>query len=247
MADRTKKTIELTPSLEDYLETILQLTFEKPVARIRDIARARGVKSGSVSPAMKRLEALKLIKYGRNEYIELTAEGEKEARKVLSRHLILTDFFKDVLRMSLDDAEEEACVMEHHLSDKAMDGIVRFFEFLRTCPGAPSQFLEKFHACDRLNANNGSGAHCADRLCNVCLNDKNTSNIAALKPGQSGTVMRVGAAPFIRQRLLDMGILPGIKIKMERKAPGGDPVWIKVARYQLSLRREEAETVLIEL
>ena len=60
--------IKLTASLEDYLETILQVTRAKPVVRIKDIARARDVKAGSVSAAMKRLEDLDLIRYERNEY-----------------------------------------------------------------------------------------------------------------------------------------------------------------------------------
>ncbi len=235
----------LTASLEDYLETILQLTRDKPVARIKDIARERKVKPGSVSPAMKRLEEMGLITYGRNEYIELTAEGSTAAHKVLARHDILTNFFERFLQMSPGDAEDQACEMEHHLSDLAMDRLVRLFEFLHTCPDAPGNFLERFHHCCRLNPENGScEAKCSD---DNCKNDliAALSSVADLDPGMSGTVRQVKAEGAVRQRLLDMGILPDVKIRMERKALSGDPVWIRVDSYQVSLRREEARKVLI--
>ena len=248
MAKKSKaKEIKLTASLEDYLETILQLTRAKPVARIKDIARARDVKAGSVSAAMKRLESLGLIRYERNEYIELTVEGARRAQKVLSRHLVLTSFFEDILDMPADEAGAEACAMEHHLSDAAMDKFVRFFEFLRTCPGAPSNFLELFHGCRRLDGEAECGFHCSDPACVDDEWHRNRTSINELEHGQEGTIMHVGTAPAIRQRLLDMGILPGVKVKMERRAPGGDPVWIRIEGYQLSLRREEAEGVAVEL
>ena len=73
--------IELTGALEDYLETIYELVRDHKFARVRDIAKARGVRAASVSPAMKRLSDLGLIRYVRREYIDLTEQGEEEARK----------------------------------------------------------------------------------------------------------------------------------------------------------------------
>ena len=79
----------LTPALEDYLETIFELQRSGKVARVRDIAAARNVKAGSVSPAMRRLADLGLIKYRQRDYIDLTEEGEFAARRVMSRHRVL--------------------------------------------------------------------------------------------------------------------------------------------------------------
>lgn len=66
-----------------------------------------------------------------------------------------------------------------------------------------------------------------------------------LIPGRRGKITHVIAVGAIRQRLLDMGILPQVEIQMERVAPTGEPVWIKLDGTQMALRRQEAEAVLV--
>ena len=65
----------LSGSLEDYLETIYELVRDKKLARVKDIANRRGVRSASVTPAMKRLAELGLIEYVEREYIDLSEDG----------------------------------------------------------------------------------------------------------------------------------------------------------------------------
>ncbi len=71
-------------------------------------------------------------------------------------------------------------------------------------------------------------------------------SISELKPGQSARVTQVNGSGAIRQRLLDMGLVPRTTVKLERVAPAGDPIWIRVDGYQLSLRRSEAATILVD-
>ena len=204
----TIDTKPLTASLEDYLETIYELIRDRKVARVRDIAKARGVKAGSVTPAMKRLAEHGLITYEQREYIELTAAGEEAARRVLSRHQILTSFFNEVLQMEPPDAERDACAIEHHLSDEAMDRMVRFFEFMRSCPNSHPGFLERFHGCSQINKDVPQCPHpCEFQVPNKPHREP-TLSLAHLKPGQTGLVRQVNASGAIRQRLLDMGVLP---------------------------------------
>ncbi|MBW2039280.1 MAG: ferrous iron transport protein A [Deltaproteobacteria bacterium] len=66
------------------------------------------------------------------------------------------------------------------------------------------------------------------------------------KPGQKGKVLRLKGKGEVKRRLLDMGIVPGTEIQVEKVAPLGDPVDVLVKGYHLSLRKEEAELVLIE-
>jgi Fe2+ transport system protein FeoA len=73
--------------------------------------------------------------------------------------------------------------------------------------------------------------------------ERREMTLSNLKPGQVGEVTEVRAHGAIRQRLLDMGILPGAIVKVERLAPNGDPVWIRLQGSQLALRRHEAESV----
>lgn len=238
---------ELTAALEDYLETIYLVTQDRPVARIKDIAKARGVRSASVTPAMRRLEEMGLIRYERRDYIELSEVGVEEARRVYARHRVLTSFFEKVLSMSPSKSREQACLMEHLVTDEAMDRFVRFFEFLKTCPQVPEDMLMKFKRCCRL----GGVAEDCPTACDVpgCLETglkEDTMSVSQMSVGQRASVMKVKASPAIRKRLLDMGVLPGASIVLERLAPSGDPLWVRVDDFHLSLRRREAQGVIIE-
>ncbi|HBV68640.1 MAG TPA: ferrous iron transport protein A [Clostridiales bacterium] len=68
-----------------------------------------------------------------------------------------------------------------------------------------------------------------------------------LNPGQEGTVMSIGQRGPMRKRLMDMGVTPGIKVKVVKVAPLGDPIEINIRGYELSLRKAEAENIVVEL
>ncbi|MBN1944523.1 MAG: metal-dependent transcriptional regulator [Bradymonadales bacterium] len=239
-------TSTLTGALEDYLETIFLLVRDKGFARVRDIAMAREVKSGSVSPALKRLSEMGLVNYERREYVGLTAEGEREARRVLARHDLLGRFFSEILGMSGEAASREACAMEHSLSAEAMDRLVRFFEFLTICPEMDLHWLEKFHCCTVVQEDVSSCTRVfpGPSKPRVDLREEPKS-VTDLVPGREGRIRQVRAQGAVRQRLLDLGLLPEVVVRVERVAPTGDPIWISLQGSHIALRRCEAESVLI--
>jgi len=67
-----------------------------------------------------------------------------------------------------------------------------------------------------------------------------------LKPGQKGKVLKIKVRGETSRRIVEMGVTPGAVVEVERIAPLGDPIDIKVKGYHLSLRKEEAEGVEIE-
>ncbi|MDY0415509.1 MAG: FeoA family protein [Pseudomonas sp.] len=73
-------------------------------------------------------------------------------------------------------------------------------------------------------------------------------NLSDLKPGQAGKIIRLGnnIGP-VRRRLMDMGVVPGEHIKVEKIAPMGDPIEVTVKSYNLSLRKQEARQIEIEV
>jgi DtxR family Mn-dependent transcriptional regulator len=234
----------MSSALEDYLETIYLLVQEQGFARVKDVAHARDVKAASVSIALRRLAELELVRYERREYIALTPAGEQAGRRVFSRHRLLTRFFADVLKMAPQAASEQACAMEHSLTDEAMDGMVRFLEFLGTCPSA----IESFHACPAI-----SGRPAAARgeplpaWCATCTKKRPASatSLADIKPGRRAVVTKIGAGGVLRQRLLDMGVLPDTTIEVERVGLGGDPFWVRCQGAHLALRRSEAQSIQV--
>jgi ferrous iron transport protein A len=72
-------------------------------------------------------------------------------------------------------------------------------------------------------------------------------NLAGLKPGQKGKITAIGSVGPLRRRLLDMGVLLGEQVKVEKVAPMGDPIEVRVKSYNLSLRKSEAEAISVEV
>ncbi len=66
-------------------------------------------------------------------------------------------------------------------------------------------------------------------------------------PGESGKVKAIKAEGKIRRRLFDMGVTPNVEITMRKTAPMGDPIEVTIRGYELSVRKSEAETVLMEV
>jgi ferrous iron transport protein A len=72
-------------------------------------------------------------------------------------------------------------------------------------------------------------------------------NLAMLRPGQRGTITTIGAIGPMKRRLMDMGVLKGVEVKVEKVAPLGDPIEIIVKNYRLSLRKSEAVRIGVEV
>ncbi len=124
------KDLRLSTSLEDYLEAILNLERTQRVARVKDIADLLGVKMPSVTAAMKSLRDRDLINYERNSYISLTDNGLQAAESVRRRHRILRSFLQNVLLLSPEEAQEQACRIEHSIDAVTADRIAACTRYL---------------------------------------------------------------------------------------------------------------------
>lgn len=67
-----------------------------------------------------------------------------------------------------------------------------------------------------------------------------------LKPGQQGTVASIGTTGPMKRRIMDMGITPGVAVKVIKVAPLGDPIEVNVRGYELSLRKDEAQQITMK-
>ncbi|MEK6743277.1 MAG: FeoA family protein [Nitrospirota bacterium] len=72
-------------------------------------------------------------------------------------------------------------------------------------------------------------------------------NLAMLKPGEKGKITKMGALGSLKRRLMDMGVLVGEEVQVEKIAPLGDPIEVTIKNYQLSLRKKEAEGIAVEV
>jgi Fe2+ transport system protein FeoA len=72
------------------------------------------------------------------------------------------------------------------------------------------------------------------------------AKLSDLTPRAKGRIVAVKGRDAIHRRLLDMGVVRGTEFEVEKKAPLGDPIQIKIMGYHLSLRKYEAETITVE-
>ncbi len=114
--------MHLQESGEMYLETILVLTKERPSVRAIDISDHMGYSKPSVSRAVGLLKNGGFINVDDNGFITLTVDGQTVAEKIYERHTILTEFLVQ-LGVDRDTASEDACRLEHAISDTSFEAI----------------------------------------------------------------------------------------------------------------------------
>lgn len=116
--------MHLQESGEMYLETIYVLSKDNPVVRSIDICEHMGYSKPSVSRAVGLLKNGGFIIVDDGGHITLTDEGADIAQKIYERHTLLTDFLVR-LGVSRETASEDACKIEHNISDESFEAIKR--------------------------------------------------------------------------------------------------------------------------
>jgi DtxR family Mn-dependent transcriptional regulator len=222
MSSDTPTQAGLTPALEGYLFVIGELIARSRVARVKDIAKERGVKPGSVSPAMARLEKLGLIRYRQREFIELTPAGEQIARRVAERRQVLSRFFAEVLGMDPQAAGSEARSLEQVLSEEVC--------------GRMARFLDPAGRRDAPPPKRGPGPR----------RQRRRTTLAELPAGITGSVAAIEAAPSLRNRLFDLGIVPDAMVRVDRAGGPGRPLVVNLSGFPVTLTAAEARAVVVD-
>jgi DtxR family transcriptional regulator, Mn-dependent transcriptional regulator len=245
----------LTASLEDYLEAIFHIIEEKEAVRPKDIARRLDVSNSSVTGALRALADRELIKYSPYDVITLTSEGKHAAKDVIRRHEVLRDFFVKVLTVEEADADKAACQMEHSIPKVILERFIQFAEFVEVCPRGGTKWISGFgYYCNHDGAK-GNCERCISLALTTVMKEQKqqeelkpiaTVTLRDLKPGQKGKIIKINSQGDTTKRIVEMGMTPGAVVEIERIAPFGDPIEIKVKGYHLSLRKEEAERIDVE-
>ena len=118
--------MKVLESAENYLEAILMIREEKGSVRAIDVVNRLGFSKPSVSVAMKNLETNDFIKRDKDGLISLTESGEEIAEMIFERHKLLTDLFVR-LGVSEETARDDACKIEHDLSEETFECIKRAY------------------------------------------------------------------------------------------------------------------------
>jgi DtxR family Mn-dependent transcriptional regulator len=189
----------LTQSIQDYLKHIFELNENGSPASTNHLAARLGVKPASVTGMVQKLASTNppLVDYQKHQGVTLTPEGESAALEVLRHHRLLESWLVQSLGYSWDEVHEEACRLEHVIS-------------------------EDFEA--RMDAALGHPTHDphGDPIPDAELvmpTDKSLP-LSSLRPEQKAVVQRViGEDPAFLRYLEDIGLMPGAQIEIKEYSP----------------------------
>ena len=148
--------MNLTASMEDYLEAIWIEAGERKVVRVKNITHSLNVKTSSVIGALNILSDKGLIIHERYGYIELTSKGINLAKQIHKKHKILLKFFHDILGLDFKIAKEDACKMEHCIHKGAVYKLIKFIDFIESYGKGKDSFISKFRAFIKSGSNKSS-------------------------------------------------------------------------------------------
>ncbi|MCX4274240.1 MAG: metal-dependent transcriptional regulator [Candidatus Gastranaerophilales bacterium] len=135
--------MKLSESLEDYLEAIYNEILKKNEAKVTDISNILNVKKASVTGALINLKNKGLINYEPYSAITLTELGEKLAMDIIEKHKVMSEFLENILNLSKDEAIENACKMEHIMSETMFDRMTKFSVFIQELCKTHPELKEK--------------------------------------------------------------------------------------------------------
>ncbi len=211
----------LSESEEEYLESLYRLSGGKERVRVGKLAKDLKIKEPSVVGMLKKLDRKNLVDYKSYTGASLTKKGEETGMRVTRRHRLAERLLCDVLGRDLPSIHEEACKLEHSITDETANEISRVLENPRTCPhGQPIPTPE----------------------------EEDRGELIKLTEGEEGEKYKVRTIPEEKediQRLLPLGILPGTEIELVDN-PSFSALMIKRGGDKLALSRGIASKIMVE-
>jgi DtxR family Mn-dependent transcriptional regulator len=226
---------------EEYLEAIFKLAGREGKAKTKEVAAALGVSPASVTEEVKRLAARGLVSHAPYQGVGLTAEGLHRALHITRKHRLIERFLSDELHIGKDRVHEQACEMEHGLSDEADEALCRRMGGPDRCPhGRP------IPPCD---ADVPSCVACleksAEAFAKVGKRARELTSVAALEPGRRAVIAFIQGGRAAVRRLCELGMTPGVEVVVGHHAPMNGPVEVTVRGCSLAVGREFAERIFV--
>jgi DtxR family Mn-dependent transcriptional regulator len=228
----------LSRELEEYMESLYVLTDGNKVpAKTTDIAKRLGVSPPSVTEMLQKLDRRELVKYGRYEGTSLTEKGLEVGARMVRRHRLLERFLHDVLRIGKEKVHDQACQLEHDISNEAEEALCRMMKAPEECP-------DDNHVIPPCNKDIGSCVDCQEENA-VGQRSNPVIPLTDLKEKSKGKVTFIRGGSGAVQRLCEMGLTAGTEIKVLKYAPLSGPVEIEVRGSRLVIGRGLARKIYL--
>jgi DtxR family Mn-dependent transcriptional regulator len=206
-----------------YLITIYRLTRRTPYATTKDIAALLGVSRPSVSERLKYLAQQEYVQHEWREGTALTPQGERIALNVLRKHRLVESFLVQMAGYTLDEIHEEACSMEHAISDRLADRLEAMLDYPQVDPhGHPIPTKAGYVA------------------------SIDYPLLTEITAGQTVMVRQVSDWDQDRLRYLcNLGLVPGIEITLIEVAPFHGPLTLQISEKNVAIARDLAQEIRV--
>jgi len=222
------------------LEAIYNFNERGELAKNQELSEKLRVSPPSVTEMIKKLADEGLITYEPYKGVLLTGKGTARAQKVVRKHRVLERFLHDTLGLKMEKVHDEACRLEHSISDEAAAALCDNLKSPKTCPDdgkpIPACTLETRDCVECKSAREVEGGRF-----------KLLTQLSHLRPGERAKVAFIRGGGSATQRIMDMGLCPGTNIKVDNAAPFKGPIQVSVRETCLALGRELAEKIYVEL
>lgn len=210
-----------TGNREDYLINILRLTDSKGgVVRTSELAAFMDVAPASVTEMVRALSDAGLVDYQKYKGVSLTDAGREYAMNIRRKHHIVERFLTDVLDVDHDEAHEEACRIEHSMSDNTAN---KFCRIIGT---------RQDHDC----------ATCGD----PCNRDEDCPTLETVEPGTKARISHLrGDSAANVKKLLSMGFVPGREVSVVSRI-GNGPCVLSIGESTIAIDSELASAVYLD-
>jgi DtxR family transcriptional regulator, Mn-dependent transcriptional regulator len=232
----------MSASTEEYLEALYTLTQDGRSARTSDLSKRLNIAPASVTEMLKKLAENQYVNYSPHQGVTLAPKGFEIAEKMTRKHRLLEKFLHETLKIDNEKVHDEACAMEHVLSDEAERAMCQKLEAPDRCPDDANVIPPcnlSFSSCAECHQWEGDLQKIGKRKTNVI-------SLSRLKEKQEGTISFIRGDKKALHRLTDLGLTPGTKISVTRIAPLKGPVQIAVRGSRLALGDEIACNVFVE-
>ncbi|OGO19040.1 MAG: DtxR family iron (metal) dependent repressor [Chloroflexi bacterium RBG_16_50_11] len=233
----------MSTSTEEYLEALYNLTRENKPASTSAISKRLNIAPASVTEMMHKMSEKGYVHYSPYQGVTLTSKGYRAAEKMTRKHRLLERFLYDVLKIGKDRVHQEACEMEHALSDETARAMCQALKSPDSCPDDGQLIPPCDHGFSSCEECRKWGQ---DNPETISKRKSKVVSISDLKENQEGLISFIRGDNKVLRRLLDLGLTPGTKIRINRIAPLKGPVEIAVRGSKLALGDEIVCNVFVE-
>jgi DtxR family Mn-dependent transcriptional regulator len=224
---------EISENVEEYLETIYKKSLTDSMAKTTEISKDLGIAPGSVTQMLKKLEEDGYVNYYQYKGVKLTDKGYKIARSIVRKHRLLETFLYKTLGIPMEDLHEQACAMEHSLSDEAERKLCQLLDYPDQCPDDHNIIP----VCD-LDISTCFECSNMQSIKDIPKRLENLIAVGNMLPKQVGKIKFIRGDNDKIQELLDMGITLETEITLINSTPLNGPVKVLVEDKEVLLDKE---------